>query len=168
MLSRPGAALPPAPALCLHADSMSRDYTASTTLSISWDELHRDARMLAGQVAGRGPFRGIVAVARGGLVPAAILARELDLRLIETVCVASYDDKVQGAPTVLKEMAGDGEGWLAVDDLVDSGITARIVRAMLPKAHYATVYAKPEGRADVDTCAVDVAQSVWLVFPWDR
>jgi xanthine phosphoribosyltransferase len=39
---------------------------------------------------------------------------------------------------------------------------------MLPKAHFATVYAKPLGAPLVDSVAVTVAQSEWLVFPWDQ
>ncbi|MBF0306980.1 MAG: xanthine phosphoribosyltransferase [Alphaproteobacteria bacterium] len=146
---------------------MSKDYAASVTMAIGWDRIHQDSRRLAAMLRPRGPFRGIVAVARGGLVPAAVLSRELDLRLVETVCVASYDDRRQGSVTVLKSLAGDGEGWLVVDDLVDSGTTAGTVRRMLPRALFACVYAKPEGRRQADVYAVDVEQDVWLVFPWD-
>ncbi|HBM12081.1 MAG TPA: xanthine phosphoribosyltransferase, partial [Rhodospirillaceae bacterium] len=63
--------------------------------------------------------------------------------------------------------AGDGEGWLIVDDLVDTGNTAKIVREMLPKAHFATVYAKPAGRPLVDTFVTEVSQDTWILFPWD-
>src|SRR5208282_351551 len=125
---------------------------------VSWDQFHRDARALAWRLAGSGPFEAIVAITRGGLVPAAIIARELELRVVETVCVASYHDyKNQGGLKVLKTIAAevakhDGGGKiLVVDDLVDTGATARIVREMLPKAHFATVYAKPLGRPMVDT-----------------
>ena len=45
---------------------------------------------------GAGPFDAVVAITRGGLVPAAIVARELGIRVIETVCVASYDYDKQG------------------------------------------------------------------------
>jgi adenine/guanine phosphoribosyltransferase-like PRPP-binding protein len=114
-----------------------------------------------------GPWQGIVAVTRGGLVPAAIVARELDIRLIDTVCVASYDDRDRGDVTVLKRIAGDGAGWLIIDDLVDTGHTARTVREMLPKAHFATVYAKPAGRPLVDTFITEVSQDTWILFPWD-
>ena len=70
---------------------------------VSWDQFHRDARALAWRLADKGPFEAIVCITRGGLVPAAIVARELDLRLIETVCVASYHDyKSQGELQVLK------------------------------------------------------------------
>ena len=135
---------------------------------VSWDELHRHSRALAWRLLPLGPFAGIVAITRGGLVPAAIVARELDIRLIETVCVASYDHKEHGDLTVLKmPQAGDGDGWLLVDDLVDTGATAKVVRAMMPKAHFATIYAKPEGRPYVDTYITEVSQDTWILFPWD-
>ncbi|OEU68191.1 MAG: xanthine phosphoribosyltransferase [Desulfovibrio sp. S3730MH75] len=135
---------------------------------ISWDQLHRDSRALSWRLLELGPFKGILAITRGGLVPAAILARELDIRLIDTVCVSTYDWKVQEKKsTVLKGFEGDGEGWLLVDDLVDTGKTAKLVREMVPKAHFATVYAKPEGRALVDTFITEVSQDTWILFPWD-
>ena len=62
---------------------------------------------------------------------------------------------------------GDGTGLLVIDDLVDTGKTARIVRDMLPKAHFATVYAKPLGRPLVDTFITEVSQDTWIYFPWD-
>ncbi len=146
---------------------MTHDYTTASAVTITWTRLHRDVRALAERLAPLGPFTGIVAVARGGLIPAGLIARYLELRNVDTVCVASYADRRQGEPRVVKAIEGDGLGWLIIDDLVDSGVTARIVRQMLPKAHYATVYAKPQGRPMVDTHVVDVDQHVWLVFPWD-
>lgn len=140
---------------------------------VSWDEFHRDARALAWRLSGAGPFRAIVAITRGGLVPAAIVARELDIRVIETVCVASYEHIDQGELRVLKTIAESvgareqGQGVLVVDDLVDTGKTAKLVRDMLPKAHFATVYAKPLGRPAVDTFITEVSQDTWIFFPWD-
>ncbi len=141
---------------------------------VSWDQFHRDARALAWRLAASGPFEAIVAITRGGLVPAAIIARELELRVIETVCIASYHDyKSQGGLQVLKTIApevikfGDGARILVVDDLVDTGATAKVVREMLPKAHFATVYAKPLGRPLVDTFIPEVSQDTWIYFPWD-
>jgi len=140
---------------------------SAKSFPVTWDELHRHARALAWRLLDLGPWQGIVAVTRGGLVPAAIVARELDIRLIDTVCVASYDDRDRGDVTVLKRIAGDGAGWLIIDDLVDTGHTARTVREMLPKAHFATVYAKPAGRPLVDTFITEVSQDTWILFPWD-
>nr|WP_295743413.1 xanthine phosphoribosyltransferase [uncultured Acidocella sp.] len=137
--------------------------------TVTWDQLHRDAKALSWRLHEAGPWKGIVAVTRGGLIPAAIIARELDCRLIECICVVTYDDETRGEPHVTKPApaAGDGEGWLIIDDLVDSGTTARHVRALLPKAHFATVYAKPAGKPTVDTFITEVSQDTWILFPWD-
>ena len=120
-----------------------------------------------------GPFDSIVCITRGGLVPAAIVARELNVRMIETVCVASYHNyKNQGELQIIKTimpeiLATQGERVLIVDDLVDTGKTAKVVREILPKAHFATVYAKPAGRPQVDTFITEVSQDTWIYFPWD-
>ncbi len=137
--------------------------------AVTWDQLHRDARALAWRLMGSGPFRGIVAITRGGLIPAAIVARELEIRLIESVSVITYDEEAKGEPRVTKPpvAAGDGDGFLIVDDLVDTGTTARIVRGLLPKAHFAAVYAKPAGKPLVDTFITEVSQDTWILFPWD-
>ncbi len=150
--------------------------TPQKAFPVSWDQFHRDARALAWRLSGEGPFEAIVCITRGGLVPAAIVARELGTRLIETVCVASYlDYKNQSDLTVLKDVApavralgdGQGKGVLVVDDLTDTGKTAKIVRDMLPNAHFATVYAKPAGRPMVHTFVTEVSQDTWIYFPWD-
>ena len=137
--------------------------------AVTWDQLHRDARALAWRLIDLGPFQGIVAISRGGLIPAAIIARELDLRLVESVCVITYQDETRGEPQITKPpaAAGDGSGFLIVDDLVDTGTTARVVRGVLPHAHFACVYAKPAGRPAVDSFVTEVSQDTWILFPWD-
>lgn len=131
---------------------------------VSWDQFHRDARALAWRLVASGPFNSVICITRGGLVPAAIVARELGLRIIETICIASYHDYTnQGELQVLKSIAKDvlatgGNGILVVDDLVDTGKTAKIVRDIIPNAYVATVYAKPLGRPLVDTFITEVSQ----------
>jgi xanthine phosphoribosyltransferase len=147
----------------------------SKSFPVSWDQFHRDARALAWRLADKGPFEAIVCITRGGLVPAAIVARELGLRLIETICVAIYEETAQGPLKVLKTVApsvlaigdGTGKGVLLVDDLTDTGNTARVVRQMLPGAHFATVYAKPLGAPLCDTFVTEVSQDTWIYLPWD-
>jgi xanthine phosphoribosyltransferase len=137
--------------------------------TVTWDQLHRDARALAWRLIEKAPFAGIVAISRGGLIPAAIIARELECRLVESVCIVTYDEETKSEPVVTKAplAAGDGTGFLIIDDLVDTGATARVVRGLLPKAHFAAVYAKPAGRAMVDTFITEVSQDTWILFPWD-
>ena len=136
---------------------------------VSWEELHRTSKALAWRLLELGPFKGLIAVTRGGLVPAAIVARELEVRLIDTACISSYNGSQRGKLDVLKPSvtAGDGTDWLIVDDLVDTGETAKALRSLMPKAHFATVYAKPAGRPLVDTFVTEVSQDTWIFFPWD-
>ncbi|MBR3371207.1 MAG: xanthine phosphoribosyltransferase [Rhodobacteraceae bacterium] len=142
---------------------------------ISWDQIHRDSRALAWRLDKQGPdggqWRAVVAITRGGLAPAMIISRELDIRVVDTISVKSYDHQSRDAAKVLKspqaEMMGDGEGILIIDDLVDTGKTLELVRQLYPKAHFATVYAKPQGRDMVDTFITEVSQDTWIFFPWD-
>ena len=141
---------------------------------VSWDQLHRDARALAWRLQGEAPedcWRAVVAITRGGMAPAMIVARELDIRVVDTISVKSYNHQTQSEPRVIKspdmEIVGDGDGVLIVDDLVDTGKTLEVVRKHMPKAHVATVYGKPMGRDMVDTYVTEVSQDTWIFFPWD-
>ncbi|MCF4112878.1 MULTISPECIES: xanthine phosphoribosyltransferase [Dethiosulfovibrio] len=138
------------------------------TFSVSWEQIQRDCKALAWRLLDR-KWERIIGIARGGLIPAAIIARELDIRLVDTVCVSSYTMKRQGELEILKQIdtSSKGEGWLIVDDLVDTGKTAKVVRDMFPEARFAAVYAKPEGRPYVDTYITEVSQDTWILFPWD-
>ncbi|MFN6976802.1 MAG: xanthine phosphoribosyltransferase [Gemmobacter sp.] len=142
---------------------------------VSWDQLHRDARALAWRLDRQGPdagaWRAVVAVTRGGMAPAMIVSRELDIRVVDTISIKSYDRQTQAEPRLIKapqaDLMGDGTGILIVDDLVDSGKTLELIRGLYPRAHCATVYAKPQGRGMVDTFITEVSQDTWIFFPWD-
>ena len=147
---------------------------------VSWDQIHRDARALAWRLDGKGPeggaWRAVVGITRGGLVPAMIVARELDIRVVDTISVNSYhsgggqaDQRADAIVTKSPQpdLMGDGTGILIVDDLVDSGKTLELVRRLYPRAHFATVYAKPSGKPMVDSYITEVSQDTWIFFPWD-
>ncbi|MBP9182378.1 MAG: xanthine phosphoribosyltransferase [Fuscovulum sp.] len=148
---------------------------------VSWDQIHRDARALAWRLDGKGPeeggaWRAVVGITRGGLVPAMIVSRELDIRVVDTISVKSYHsgggkaDQRREAQVIKSPDAalmGDGTGILIVDDLVDSGKTLELIRNLYPKAHFATVYAKPHGKPQVDSYITEVSQDTWIFFPWD-
>ena len=140
---------------------------------ISWDQMHRDSRALAWRLDGKGPddgaWRAIVAITRGGMAPAMIIARELDVRTVDTISIKSYDHQDRSEAKVLKfpdaEMMGDGTGILIIDDLVDSGKTLEVVRALYPKAHFATVYAKPK---HMDLLPLGHGPTIRPTLPRDR
>ena len=129
---------------------------------VSWEQIHRDSRALAWRLVGREPegmaWRAVVAITRGGMAPAMI-------------SVKSYNHQTRSDASILKspdaDLMGDGKGVLVIDDLVDTGKTLELVRGLYPKAHYATVYAKPMGEPMVDTFITGVSQDTWIFFPWD-
>lgn len=137
-------------------------------LKISWEQFHSDARTLASRLTNRKDLKKIICVTRGGLLPAGVLARELEIRWVDTICVAGYDEEERGTmASLLKVPETDGEGVLVVDDLVDSGRTGRIIRELMPKAYFVTLYAKPMGQQVVDDFVVAVDQDTWVLFAWE-
>lgn len=150
---------------------MATANTYTRSRLVTWADVHRDSKILVHTLLEAGPWEGIVALTRGGLVPAAIVAREMDIRVVDTLCISTYDDQKRGDLNVLKipvaAAEAKGRGWILVDDLVDTGTTARAAKEVLPNAHFATVYAKPLGLPHVDTHVHEVSQETWVFFPWD-
>lgn len=148
--------------------------TDSTILNmpLTWDDISLHAKSLARKLSEKAPsggWTGIVAITTGGMVPACVVARHMGIKLIDTLSISSYDDQSQRAARILKQAAtaGDGAGWIVIDDLADTGNTFRVARDILPKAHYATLYTKPLGEPTVDTFIMSVSQNTWLHFPWE-
>jgi xanthine phosphoribosyltransferase len=143
---------------------------SETITKLSWERIHSDAHALATQLQPLGPWPCMVAITRGGLVPAGLIAQTLGIHRIETLGLTSYaNDHKPGPMTITKPLP---EGFdhqarlLVIDDLVDTGQSARTVRSLLPNAHIATLYAKPQGLAFVQSHVADFAQNEWIVFPW--
>ena len=154
---------------------MASSSTYSKDFPVSWEEIHRNGKALAWKLLDKGPldggkWKGIIAITRGGMVPACIVARELEILMIETFCITSYDVKEQSETKILKEPMGvsdEGYGWLVVDDLVDTGNTFKLAREKYPKAHFACIFTKPAGESLVDTSVTSFSQDTWVHFPWD-
>jgi xanthine phosphoribosyltransferase len=149
---------------------MTEDIATYRPFPVSWEEIHRHSKALAWRLREKGTWEGIIAITRGGLVPATIIARELDIRVVETVCVSSYDHQKQREVELLKpamQKIGSGKGWIVVDDLADTGRTLELLKKLLPEAHRACVYVKPQGKPLVDSFVVEVSQDTWIFLPWE-
>jgi xanthine phosphoribosyltransferase len=138
---------------------------------VTWQEFYLNAQALAWRLNDGRKWEGMIAITRGGLVPAAIMARELGIRKIDTIGIGSYTEEDKQTDLVIIktcEVKEGGKNWLIVDDLVDTGGTAKIIKDMLPNAHIATIYAKPLGRDAVHSYMTEVSQDTWIVFPWEE
>lgn len=137
-------------------------------LFIPWKDIHADAKILSAKLSDR-RWNGVVAVTRGGMVPACLVARELDIKTIETYCISTYSYQSQDREEIPKALSlpDGGAGWLVIDDLVDSGKTYEIIRKTLPRATYACLYAKPAGAAQSDVFVKEFPQNTWIHCPWE-
>ncbi len=133
---------------------------------ISYDEINAECKKLAYLLAGKG-FKRIIAVARGGLVPACILAQFLNIREISSISLASYEGEKRSELKCLvpPEICID-EQTLFVDDLYDSGNTYRYLKEKYPLAKAVVLFCK-NPTAVLDFPAALKEAEKWLVFPWE-
>lgn len=137
---------------------------------VTWDMLQVYARKLAYKLLPATQWEGIIAVSRGGLIPSALLARELNIRFIDTICISSYDHNRLRDLKILKHTSIKNineSKIIIVDDLVDTGGTGQIIRYMYSKATFVSIFAKPMGKLLVDKYIIDIPQKVWVEQPWD-
>lgn len=139
-------------------------------LVLSWDDIEQGCLNLAAALPKDRVWKGIIAVTTGGMIPACLVAKILGIKLIETFCISSYDHQDQSEAKIIREPqdCGDGDGWLVIDDLVDSGKTFEVIRKTLPKAYYACLYAKPLGTKQSDVFIGETEQTCWIHFPWEK
>ncbi|MCV2506431.1 MAG: xanthine phosphoribosyltransferase [Candidatus Lightella neohaematopini] len=136
---------------------------------VTWDMLQMYTRTIAKDLLST-KWKGIIAISRGGLVPSALLARELDIRYVDTFCVASYYYGYQHNINIIKRTYhnhNNGKGFIIVDDLTDTGNTAKLIKKVYNKAYLVTIFAKPSGRNFVDKYIIDIPQNTWIEQPWD-
>ena len=137
---------------------------------ITWNEFHQDVKNLCKKIKNSGKdFNKIVAISRGGFIPAGIIAYELDIRKTAVINISTYVgskhlklDEVDNPEYVGRV----DEKTLIVDDLSDSGQTFQVMRRQFPNGTYVTIYAKKRGSQQVDIYERDMPEK-WLVFPWD-
>jgi hypothetical protein len=142
---------------------------------VSWDDLDAFTAELASQVEGR-HFDVLLAIARGGLVPAGMLAYRLGIREILVAAVAAYDDHGAMAPTPLiihfpSDERFAGRDVLVVDEVWETGGTAVLVAELVRQAGgrptTAVLHYKP-GRSRFaeapDHHAVTTER--WVVYPY--
>lgn len=141
----------------------------SEKIYINWEDFHAQVKILAAKIRAAGEFNRIIAISRGGLIPAGILAYELDIRNCDVINMSSYDgeNKRQDGEIEIKGQLSDvDEKSLIIDDLSDSGRTLDLLHQQYPKATRVCVYAKPKGQASCEIFAQSLPDQ-WIVFPWD-
>lgn len=142
---------------------------------LTWDGLGEASRELA-QTIVDSDFDPeiIIAVARGGMIPAGALTYALGTKLTDAINVEFYTGLAQTLPDpvllapMLDTESITGKRLLVVDDVVDSGRTMQLVIKLLrgfgADVRSAVLYAKPTTVVLPDFVWHHTAQ--WIVFPW--
>lgn len=145
-------------------------------IELSWEDVVALTRILAEAVSGVS-FDVLLAVSRGGLVPAAVLSSLLDRRNVLSAALASYQDDARTDTMTVYHFPPDaalnGRRVLIVDDIWDSGRTAVALRRKVAEAGgtpiVAVLHYKP-GRSAFPDAAPDlwvVETDAWIVYPWE-
>jgi len=126
----------------------------------------------------------IIGLARGGLVPATIIANMLGIRKVYSIGIASYQmseggiefggdiNVYQQLPVNCSDIS-NGDNVLIVDDISDKGNTFNRAESMIQdtfncKVRTLALYTKP-CTAHVPTYFYkQVPQDCWVVFPWEK
>lgn len=163
--------------------------------TVTWQDVDAWSRDLAARLpaaCGVAAFDRVVGIARGGLVPAVLVATHLDVKRIESVQVRLYDGRTKLPEPVLVGTApsacgasGDGRQTLIVDEIVDSGETLRFLAGLYPEAIRAALVMReieqplaqrsglgwrPDEAGSPSGRGVWVARGMatdrWVLFPW--
>ena len=142
---------------------------------LTWEAFGTFSRQMAQTIADSGFVPDIIiAVARGGLLPAGALSYSLGVKLSDAINVEFYTDVAETLPDpvllapMLDTESIAGKKLLVVDDVADSGRTLALVVQLLQRydaeVRSAVIYAKP--RSVVSPDYVWKRTDEWIVFPW--
>ncbi len=140
---------------------------------ISWENIQEWSKIIADKIAADSPDISqvtMIAVSRGGLVPAQLIAYRLNIRDIRLMKLISYDNNNRRGETkdISTDRLFDGSDVYVIDDLADTGETIRYLRKRFPNARQCTLITKDNCGEKPDLTAVTMPGDAWLVFPWDE
>lgn len=156
---------------------MSGDAGVQPRQELDWPAIEGLAAQLATLLEARA-FDVILGVARGGLMPAALVAQRLRVRDVLSTAVSSYDGEARGDHLAFLAFPDDrllrGRRVAIIDDVWDSGRTAVAVRERVRGAGGEPIVAVlhfkpasshfPDDGPDLAVATTDA----WIVYPWER
>lgn len=144
----------------------SKDHTQ--TVLWSWEVVYdacyavaRDIKTFEGE--GR-KFREIIAVSRGGLIPATILSHLLSIPITGTI----FNPRALMTDSMgLINAQCIRDDLIIVDDICDTGNTFQDIKGVYPNALRVCLCAKVAGRGNYESSSLEYNDNQWLQFPWE-
>lgn len=143
-------------------------------LKVNWTLIDSYCDEIVGKM-GKFKPQAMVAISRGGLVPARLIADRLDLRHVYCIGIELYKgvEKDLGCPKIVQDIESSiikGKRILVVDDVSDSGTTLEFVKKHLlekgaTEVKTATLHIKPNTKFKSDF--YHSVESAWIEYPWE-
>lgn len=156
------------------------DADTNDVVNITWSHLQQDIDKLCKNLSGWArvnPKAKIVAIARGGLIPATMISHQLDIPIHHVLFAKTYRGKENLGQTRIQELAAIPQKMVRdcifVDDILDTGGTITQVMNKYPDAKFVIPYAKKKGLALHHQNLIvqpiwTYVDSDWVKFPWEK
>ena len=135
---------------------------------LSYHDIHTDCIELAKKIKRKYKPEKLILISRGGLIPGSIIANYLGIQDVDVIALKTYADRKRSKEIKVYKRIKSEKKLVVIDDLVDSGETAKIVKEMMPNSKFVVLYAKTSGKKQADLHLYDFKDSDWLVFPWEQ
>ena len=147
-------------------------------LRLTWNDIEDMCDRIAEEVKKREfHIDVIVAVSRGGLIPARILSDRLEVRLITSISIVFYDDigKRLEYPRLVQGISNErlvkDKNILLCDDIVDTGESLEVainhLKELKPKNILSTsLLVKPHTK--LYPAIFEHETESWVIFPWEK
>ena len=135
---------------------------------LSDHDIHTDCIELAKKIKKKYKPEKLILISRGGLIPGSIIANYLGIQDVDVIALKTYADRKRSKEIKVYKRIKSEKKLVVIDDLVDSGETAKIVKEMMPNSKFVVLYAKTSGKKQADLHLYDFKDSDWLVFPWEQ
>ncbi len=135
---------------------------------LSYHDIHADCIELAKIIKKKYKPEKLILISRGGLIPGSIIANFLGIQDIDVIALKTYQNRKRSSDIKVFKRIKSFKKLVVIDDLVDSGETAKIVKEMMPNSKFVVLYAKTSGKKQADLHLYDFKDKDWLVFPWEQ
>ena len=135
---------------------------------LSYHDIHTDCIELAKKIKKKYKPEKLILISRGGLIPGSVIANYLGIQDVDVIALKTYADRKRSKEIKVYKRIKSEKKLVVIDDLVDSGETAKIVKEMMPNSKFVVLYAKTSGKKQADLHLYDFKDSDWLVFPWEQ
>lgn len=148
--------------------------------SMTWEEVESHCEYLWNNIrriyAEPKDIKTIVAVAKGGMIPASLIWQRIPHATMVILRVETYDEFLGQRPSkitnpeVLVHQCPDEASTLIIDDICDSGGTFRLIAQNFENATFGCMLARaePKDQFEYDFCGGTVSNGIWVDFPWER